>query len=249
MSPEAKKLLKEHSELCKEIASEYTAKFFIDTQLSAMGENATGWDGFVQKNTAEEKDWEIVEGKSDNGLPHEWVNLSTIKKHGGTTCEDLGCKIWTVKRLSDGEVFSVGDKVEHTNDVTNPIGIIESFHIMTNGLWFKTDNYDVPMCFIKRNTLKPLFTTEDGKQIFEGDRFYTVKKEKYYLDVWNCVASEKGNVSDLVYFSTEQAAKDYIVMNKPCLSVNDICERFSCGTMFSGSVHELNELAKQKCSL
>ncbi len=80
---------------------------------------------------------------------------------------------------------------------------------------------------------KPLFVTEDGVEIYDliKDRFYYVRTSNsdYYNPLWK--------VSDNVlmegdtftyepqyekYFSSKQAAENYIIINKPCLSYADI---------------------------
>lgn len=57
----------------------------------------------------EGRDWEIVQMKAEGGRPHGVI--TKVNKYGGSgmTCEEHGCKIHSVKRLSDGEVFSIGD--------------------------------------------------------------------------------------------------------------------------------------------
>lgn len=51
------------------------------------------------------KEWEIVSGRGHNGHIHQWYE--------GNSCLEQKCDIHSVKRLSDGEVFTLGDKVEY----------------------------------------------------------------------------------------------------------------------------------------
>jgi hypothetical protein len=59
------------------------------------------------------QDWEIVERCGAGRLPIDYLNWP----------------IHSVKRLSDGEVFTVGDRVGYGFDVTPNQFFIESFHI------------------------------------------------------------------------------------------------------------------------
>lgn len=69
---------------------------------------------------------------------------------------------------------------------------------------------------------KPLFVTEDGKQIFDGDEYWYVWVESDYEIIKHkaksCTIKEDG-IKD---FSTEAAAKQYVRQNKPMYSLNDI---------------------------
>jgi hypothetical protein len=143
-----------------------------------------------------------------------------------------GQSIWnihSVKRLSDGEIFTIGDKVIHTNNVKNKLGIILDFRILSNGIWFKTDNYDVPMCYIHSKESKPLFTTEDGVDMYDSDTYYTVNFARNYpcnkIDIG---IIRKGFVKNMSYkyFSTKEAAKKYIEWNQPKYSLKDIEKAF-----------------------
>ena len=68
-----------------------------------------------------------------------------------------------------------------------------------------------------------MFTTEDGVDIFEGDKYFICT-----ASLSNCINNE-GIVSKFFkpnpnykYFSTKEKAEEYILMNKPVLSLNDI---------------------------
>ncbi len=72
----------------------------------------------------------------------------------------------------------------------------------------------------------PLFTTEDGIEIFEGDRVWFVN-DAMHVDQYDFI--KMGGENDLKYypnwykyFSTKEKAEDWILMNRPCLSVNDL---------------------------
>lgn len=76
----------------------------------------------------EQKEYGILEGIR-KGDPHEYSE----------TCEKAGCRIHSIKRLSDNEVFTVGDKVKSR---IYPHTIINSFDIIGNmlSIWMKWEN-------------------------------------------------------------------------------------------------------------
>jgi hypothetical protein len=68
---------------------------------------------------------------------------------------------------------------------------------------------------------KPLFTTEDGVEIFEGDVWHLIDPD--YWRIWSGNHSTV-NPDRIKYFSTRQAAEEYILMNKPCLSLKEVID-------------------------
>ena len=65
--------------------------------------------------------------------------------------------------------------------------------------------------------IKPIFKSEDGVDIYEGDTIYYVRKD--FKDSSNEVIEYRnycGLYSDLnIYFSTKEAAEEYVAKNKP----------------------------------
>lgn len=140
-----------------------------------------------------------------------------------------GYVIHSVKRLSDGEIFSIGDKIKSEPFVTRRgfTVIDEIYYNEHKQLSYKTCKGEVPRTFVFcEDTVHykevPLFITEDGVEIFEGDKFYPVCIEEGYgykpfefiPQRWSSVPSAPW----FRYFSTEQAAKQYIEDNKPIYS-------------------------------
>lgn len=77
---------------------------------------------------------------------------------------------------------------------------------------------------------QPLFTTEDGVDIFEGDEFYSTHKDglgsilKY---TGHSLENASKKQKDFVDFSTKEKAEEYILMNKPVLSLSDVWDHLS----------------------
>jgi hypothetical protein len=145
-----------------------------------------------------------------------------------------GCKIHSVRRLSDGEVFTVGDKVRVQPESGNWHREYDILYFQANGNKMKvcSDQYTY---FIEdlHKAKQPLFTTEDGKVIHIGDNYWVWdfgelnNTPNEIHPVANASQTHKGDGVNRRYFSTKEAAEEYILLNKPCLSVSDVIERIS----------------------
>src|SRR5690606_23114725 len=128
-----------------------------------------------------EKDYEILSlsfgddiylktGKKIKSFPYEGLynEFRVPDKNGCITDREIkgtdkyDVKIHSVKRLSDGEVFTIGDNTKY--------GCIDNFYIKNNYL-LATTVLESNGRYLKdlEKSKKPLFTTEDGVDIFEGD--------------------------------------------------------------------------------
>lgn len=163
-----------------------------------------------------EKDYEILSMCDNNSLNICFIENELQSK----SLYHDGFNIHSVKRLSDSEVFTVGDEYE--------FGIITGFHITGHGIFLENKNC-YHSCLLKlanKVKKKPLFTTEDGVDIFEGDKFWYVTKDLIvYMDKCNSMTGGKivahSKLGDK-YFSTKEKAEEYILMNKRLLSYNDV---------------------------
>ncbi len=144
--------------------------------------------------------------------------------------------IHTVKRLSDGEIFTIGDTVEHVDSnidkgVIVKLKIVESYipgYIGVDfiGSYKGESEYGFYNCLkVLKKSRVLLFTTEDGVDIYEND------------ECWNCLVepteynsfmlgktnwSNKHPYNYAKYFSTKEKAEEYIELNIPKYSYNDI---------------------------
>lgn len=97
-----------------------------------------------------------------------------------------------------------------------------------------------------------LFVTTDNVAIYEGDKYWFVDKL-----IPHCNTALKSNGAGMApliykYFSTEEAAKSYCELNKPCLSLLEVHEAIFTQYGFNAdkkAYEKLKELAKQKQSL
>ena len=133
-------------------------------------------------------------------------------------------KIFSIKRLSDNEVFSIGDKC------TN--GIITGFKLDSNGtpysggigISFHTEERTITEGLKRCEKAKPvLFVTEDCVEIFEGQYYCHTNPNFEILESKGDIIS--GNLigkKGYYYFSSKEKAQEWIILNKPCLSINDL---------------------------
>ncbi len=178
-------------------------------------------------------DWEEVKPKE-----YEVLTYNHDKREIHSDTGECGCPIHSVKRLSDGEVFTVGDKVKY------PFGGYPS-EIKKIILVNKEDEDvvaaisegslgKIALCvdryvgnLLLENAVKilnqVLFTTEDGVEIRQGEEYFWIVIHPSGWNVWRNIA-EKENASfqnNQKNFSSKELAEEYVLMNKPCLSVDD----------------------------
>jgi hypothetical protein len=157
--------------------------------------------------------------------------------------------IHSVRRLSDGEVFSVGDQIDATGEKCRIIG----FNVAPNwsgGLMVCTDetkdSASALKLITKLPTPKPIFRTEDGVDLFSiSDTVYGVCPK----GTWE--TRELGlllepNKTNWKWFAIPYNRDRYILMNKPTLSVNEVLDIFRDHEVFDELVSALHERAKAK---
>ena len=138
--------------------------------------------------------------------------------------------IYSIKRLSDGEIFSIGDTVrikKLNNDGRFEISKFyfdcNNEHLLCNGE--KCGNGHVNITKIE-HVKELLFITEDGKEIFEGTNFWFTNN-LFELKYWNCevmasLASNNYFLSNKPKFFSKEAAEKYIEENKPQYSKKQV---------------------------
>lgn len=87
--------------------------------------------------------------------------------------------------------------------------------------------------FVKENTKMPLFTTTDGKDIYEGDTYFALL---FSGGVLKFKATDKSAYSDrlvgLTPFSNLKAAEDFHLLNRPTISIQKLLD---IGAIVKGS--------------
>lgn len=155
-------------------------------------------------------------------------------------------EIFCVKRLSDKHIFTIGDKFQNiVKGENSTIDTIKSFHINDNNLSVKGEklfcniNLEKVLPFIPKLVLK----TEDNVDIYENDNCFFVKPREPYAYPFNNVGSRKDDIENIIkddskhykYFSTNKAARQYIINNHKLISIDDIEDVF-CDIISNNSV-------------
>ena len=168
--------------------------------------------------------WENNVAKlQDDGNYHlgglSWTLDSMLNKEVCVTSGHI--KIHSVKRLIDGEIFTVGDTTNH-NSIIKAIELGKGY----GGLWFVTDeeeNYGFAIGDMEIHIKEPLLITEDGVTAYLGDKYWCVEKnDKSKIFTQGYFGSGKIRTEEFYFFSSRESAEEYIIMNKPCLSINDV---------------------------
>ena len=166
-----------------------------------------------------EKDYEILSVKNKYSGNIFLVNEPQYTGRGEDNKEIqpaevylVTCDIYSVKRLSDGEVFTVGDKV-HEKYKKDNIFEIEHFSVHHNMFVVEVKQKQLHTSLVfsfLQHSKKPLFTTEDGVDIFEGDNLFWLYKENNAIGkwIWN-EHRENLNNPKWFWFSTRDAAELY----------------------------------------
>ena len=155
--------------------------------------------------------------------------------------------ILSVRRLSDGEVFSVGDLI--TGHSYTDARVIKKIKIRYDESIQLEQKYGSTDLVYATKVKQPIFLTHDGKDIFEGDTVWWVRKESFH---YSCFEAHSGIsfFSDLnAYFLTKAAAENYIVQKSHTLSIEDFWEFDSWGGSTIAKSKRLKRLVKERLNL
>jgi hypothetical protein len=171
--------------------------------------------GIAEGTILEFKDG-ICTKRSDDRAPEATSTLQSILNQ-----QYSKDSIHSVKRLSDEEVFTVGDLIKTPyKDATR----ITKFQNPEGNEYF----IKIPTGFARLVTIEkakqPLFLTHDGKDIFEGDKVWYVNKEGHYYSGFVAVSGVTLRSDINAYFLTREGAEDYIEKNKVIFTTEDRVE-------------------------
>ena len=172
------------------------------------------------------------------------------------------CKIYKVKRLSDLETFSLGDKVYWDwIQCSRKYFTIKSFKIGSEGeLRFDTiesspTDFNAEYCKIKHYK-EPLFLDELGNEIVEGSTIWVTEslntpwcsraifpKNSSY---WNIFTDRRENTK---IFVNKADCENYINENKPMFSKKQILDALEWGYLHSIVATEMYRAVKIKLDL
>ena len=139
--------------------------------------------------------------------------------------DSIDSEIHSVKRLSDSEVFTIKDHVRPKKCNPNAF-TITGFTLDCNNEHMLVLGGNGGIRIDKLNLSEtPMFKTEDGVDIFEGDSFYPVNFHNLRGEEYKALKNSV-NWDTSKRFSTKEAAENYINLNKPYLSINDITDYY-----------------------
>lgn len=177
----------------------------------------------------------------------------TTKSKGNWTEE---FEIYQVRRESDDEVFTIGDT--YITKVNRKVRTIKLIFLNEGSICIHDspeifEEFDCELHHLIKSK-QPLFTTEDGVDIYDDsltpycvDTFWTIinffPKRTMKGFTINPNSGDK-------YFSSKEKAEEFIMMNKPCLSLKDVASIYpGINKIHKSSSHQaekLKELVKQK---
>lgn len=164
------------------------------------------FDEFV-KQFEEKKDWEIISYK----------NLYDGIHVGNENCTKYLCDIHSIKYKD--QVFTIGDKTDK--------GEIGAFVLRENELKVHVLHgalFDISE--VKKVERKPLFVTEDGIDVYVDDEVFQVSLVSNYT-LSKMIYRETVPIpppSYFKYFKSKEKAEEFIELNSPKLSVNEVKE-------------------------
>lgn len=163
-----------------------------------------------------------------------------------------GFLIQSVKRLSDGKVFSVGDTVK--GDLSGKITRFEIESLSDSGMTVYSDNMLVAgynnccLSYIKHS--KIIFTTQDGVEIAEGDTvdvYAYAKTHGTKISKYTKPNVDKNSFSSAVYyFCNFNTAKKRLMHSLKCLSIEDVISIFPVSGY---QLDKLTKLAEEKANI
>lgn len=130
-------------------------------------------------------------------------------------------KINSVKRLSDGEIFTIGDKVKQSNVIHDNSFTITGFKLDVNNKHLLVlGNGGIRLSKIEK-VKEQLFITQDGAKLYQGDEYYQITPN---YEIHKCTAFAKSNFdNNIIVFFNKSNAENHVLMNKTCLSIREIC--------------------------
>lgn len=190
------------------------------------------------------RDFEILEGiHEQGGKVHKWFPDNT---HGGLSCEEQGCSIHSVRRNSDSQIFTVGDVVgaKHKANVT-----IKLFNIVKEKMMVECGDDYCDLYWLTKvaspTAREPLFVTFDGVSIYDGDSYYRILDTFEVQGNYN-VTKKPSDATIKHSFGKLEAAKDYVLMNKPCLSIKEIISIRLPGSLIETKIDKFFAVSKKR---
>jgi hypothetical protein len=96
--------------------------------------------------------------------------------------------------------------------------------LKVKGIWFFYSAGTCSLGVAKKVIKNPLFTTEDGVSIFENDKYYFISNG--FQVVKSFAENLPFFLSSSKTFYDKEKADEYVLLNKPLLSLTDVKDLF-----------------------
>jgi len=174
--------------------------------------------------------WEEIEKEKQYQIlivipaPNNKVGKETVLKEYQNYLTDYW-RIKSINRFPDYEIFTIGDKIICQNSHIDKPEAITKIELNKEGtpcLYTNSfDNHGINI--FKAIKVKKLLTTEDCVDLYQGDDFW-------HVDPWFGIS--KGSLRESTFiplrgythFSTQEAAKNYIDLNKKQYSIKNVID-------------------------
>jgi hypothetical protein len=198
------------------------------------------FNGFVWKfEPATKEEYEAQNKKQD--LPEKKWKIREFGAKGKDrfSYDDMVKLGIAIHSVTDGEqIIAVGDVTNHgrVRGFTIYRGNLNNIIIDKDGVSMVSN---IESLDLKKVEKKPLFVTEDGVEVYKGDEYFKVREMSEITPVF---AFSKIYTDDYIKltFSSREVAEEYILHNKPVLSLKD------CWHVDQGTYHHLKNLVKQR---
>lgn len=207
-------------------------------------ENSCDWEKVI------EKDYEIIRYGDEKG--NLWENGECVASLLG----DGKSHIFSVKRISDGEIFTVGDNINFNDKGTAKLLEIQ-FEIAP------ADKGKGTLCFVNDHEFlgkwwtvdklsrvkEPLFKTVDNVEIYEGEKVFCLHRnddDELTGDIAEVGTTPYPFNNTVPVFAKKENAETYIKQNEKRFSLNDIEKALNIydlqtvGSMRKGILEVLN---------
>ena len=202
---------------------------------------------------------EIKEPKTFEILSFAGVGtlIAKLTPNGTYSYEDLDqCKEWTldemivpmkdsgfpiiysVKRLSDGEIFTLGDcMTSNTSDWSDRDCFISAFKLTDDKMFFEIKQDKMKSFYLLSLTKykhKPILISEEGIKLYEGDECFLVFTTRWDYTKTNMRKELSSPTSYMKYFANEDKARAFCYLHKPLYSRQDVLNCFKGYTHLDG---------------
>lgn len=204
--------------------------------------------GYIAAETTSEKNYKVSEPK--NFTIPKWIvensnDWEEIIENNSKRLLYKGNILYNVKRLSDNQEFTIGDKVLNSrNELKTILGFVDTCNIQVELGTGNFVDYIDNLCNIQHYK-EPILTTEDGYECTLDDRVFGVLPKAnwqtdYYDEegvpvsrLFNPEGKRWNPSSEWLWFKTKENAEKYIYENKPEFSRKQILDAISSNIGFS----------------